>query len=188
MVCTSSTASHTVSFYRKATTYISDGARRISLRSRRSCLGRQAVGFGEPAPAPMENREPYAGIGRTSLPPASFHRDCSGGSERREVRRGGRTSPPPRAKYAAFGKGQRRATGPRQFDSAEPHQRSLQICMVSISCYGRCRENAGIMTQIRRFAPCPPSDDFPRWNETSASGSGVVGLIQPIPRMSSSGM
>ena len=79
--------------------------------------------------------------------------------------------------YAAFGKGQRRATGLRQFDSAEPYQRSLQICRVSIICYGRCRENAVIMTQIRRFAPCPPSDDFPRWNETSASGSGVIGLI-----------
>lgn len=79
--------------------------------------------------------------------------------------------------HAAFGKGQRRATGPRQFDSAEPHQRSLQICMVSISCYGQCGENAVIMTRIRRFAPCPPSDDFPRWNETSASGSGVVGRI-----------
>ena len=33
--------------------------------------------------------------------------------------------------------------------------------------------------------PCPPSDDFPRWNETSASGSGVVGLIQPIAKFGS---
>ena len=39
--------------------------------------------------------------------------------------------------HAAFGKGQRRATDPRQFDSAEPHQRSPQICLVSISCYGK---------------------------------------------------
>ena len=47
---------------------------------------------------------------------------------------------------------------------------------------GRRSENppalaVGSVKRIRRFAPCPPSDDFPRWNETSASGSGVVGLI-----------
>nr|DAZ80621.1 MAG TPA: hypothetical protein [Caudoviricetes sp.] len=46
---------------------------------------------------------------------------------------------------------------PKVFDSLRPRQRSLQICMVSTARYGRCGENAVIMTQIRHFVPCPPT-------------------------------
>lgn len=62
--------------------------------------------------------------------------------------------------------------------------RSVRLCKTPLRRDGQRTENplalavgSVKMTQIRRFAPCPPSDDFPRWNETSASGSGVVGLI-----------
>lgn len=68
-------------------------------------------------------------------------------------------------------------------DTPEPI-RSERLCKTPLRRDGQRTENPQSldvgsvkMTQIRRFAPCPPSDDFPRWNETSASGSGVVGLI-----------